>query len=97
MGTVSLETGTDLIGPLKGYVHSPCIEHTYQLMRHSQFLLRRSAPPLSSRLMVERKGNLNFKYLRWPQIFKLNYIKRNHGKDAELSSAYLYACLVSET
>ena len=97
MGTISSETGTDLIGPLKGYVHSPCIEYTYQLMKHSQFLLRCSAQPLSSRLMDERKGNLNFTYLLCPHIFKLNYIKRNHGKDAELSSAYLHACLIFET
>jgi len=52
-------------------------------MTYSQFLLRRSAPPLLSRLMDESKGNLNFTYLLWPHIFKLNYIKRNHNKDAE--------------
>ena len=94
--TASLETGTDLIRPLRGYVLAPCVEYTCQLKRHSQFLLRNSAPPLSSRLMDERKGNLNFTCLLWPYVFKLNYIKRNHNNDAELPSAYLYVCLVSE-
>jgi hypothetical protein len=93
-GTVSLETGTDLIRPLRGYVHSPWMDYTYQLMR--EFLLKLSAPPFSSRLMDERKGNLNFTYLICPYIFKLNYIKRNHNKDAELSSAYLHVCLLSQ-